>query len=422
MSTIVVLGASALQVPLISTARANGHEVVTLDNDLGNVGHRHSTRGQQVSTRDIDGVLAVSGRERPVAVVTCGSDIALPACAHACEALGLPGPDSRVVATWCDKAAFRTHQKEKGLRHPEFVIGSEADALAAAATALDGRLMVKAADRSGSRGITPLPSHSDAGLARAIEHALSASFENVACIEQYIDGTEYGGDCFVENGRITALFVTRKLMDELIVRGHRFPSGLDTTAANAIREELQAHVDAAEYVQGPINFDVRLDSSGTPWLIELAPRLGGNWIPELIEFSTGVNLYSALLANALGDAVDLAADRERPGATYVFGLSGRVTLDKPIDETGMRAALPALFRIEFDYGAGDSVDPMIDSGQQLGRALIDASQSPLSDSIAALETALADVVGRNSVRRLGSQSFKDGRGQAWARANNTPWS
>ena len=397
---LIVLGASALQIPLIRAVRDAGHDVMSLDNDLSNVGHRHATRSLEVSTRDVDGVLELARRERAVAVLTCGSDVALAACARASETLGLKGPAVSVVDKWCSKPAFRAHQRSAKLRHPGFVAGRDAERVAQEAASLPGPLIVKPSDRSGSRGVRKLESAADPGLVAAIEAARSISFSNDVCVEQFIEGTEYGGDCWVRRGRIIALFPTLKLMDGFIVRGHRIPALLPAETETAIHQELQDHIHATGYEDGPINFDIRVDAEGRPWIIEIAPRLGGNWIPDAIAQSTGVNVYSALVDNALDRPVDLAPRRNLPTATYVVGLKSPLTLKRPIDTERIGKRIPSLLRLEVDARPGDSVEAMIDSGQQFGRALIDLSEGSLDETIAALDAELTSQLGAPSLRRV----------------------
>ena len=154
MSAIVILGASALQRPLILAARATGRPVVTLDNVPDNIGHRDADRSHHVSTRDVEGVVAIAIEEEASAVLTACSDVALPAAAAATATLGLVGFDPKTLGSWYPKDRLRQFQKEFGISHPDYVTGRASEGLLRRAQRLEGPIVVKPSDRSGSRGVT----------------------------------------------------------------------------------------------------------------------------------------------------------------------------------------------------------------------------------------------------------------------------
>lgn len=389
MSAIVILGASALQRPLVRAARATGRTVVTVDNVPGNVAHRDAHHSHCVSTRDVEGVVALARRERACAVLTACSDVALPAVAAANEALGLPGFDAALLARWIRKDRLRAFQREHGIPHPAFVAGPASDALHRDAGKLGGSVIVKPTDRSGSRGVSRIEAAGGPALAEAIGLAAELSFRGEVVVERYVEGPELGGDAWVRDGRIEALFVTRKDMQGAIVRGHLRPAGLDARDEGALRETLAQHVGHAGYADGPLNFDVRMPPGGDPIVLELAPRLGGNWIPQLIAWTSGVDLFEATIRQALGEPVRLVSRPLRPAASFVLGSSRAGRLEAPIPVDRLRDTLPGLAELEIDLAPGDRFDAMRDSGQQVGRALFDLEHTRYAEAVDALEQALS---------------------------------
>lgn len=392
MSTVLVLGASVLQVPLIRAVRAAGHRVVAVDNVPDNPGHRDADASHDISTRDVDAVVAAARRERATAVLTCCSDVALPAAAAAQRALGLRGFEPELLERWHPKPNLRRFQRERGLPCPPFVVGDGAaapEALASAARRLEGEVVVKPADRSGSRGVRRVPAADASGLSAAIAEAGALAFSGEVIVEGFVEGVEFGGDAWIGGGRVEALFPTRKDLQGAIVRGHRHPTALDPASQAALAETLEAHVRHAGYETGPLNFDVRITPSGEPVVLELAPRLGGNWIPQLVEWSTGVDLFGATVAAAVGDVPVVVTLRARPGASFVIGAGADGRLEEPIPSARIREAVPEVVELEIDLAPGDRYAALRDSGGQVGRALFDLGASDYEGVAAALEHALA---------------------------------
>lgn len=48
------------------------------------------------------------------------------------------------------------------------------------------------------------------------------------------------------------------------------------------------------------NFDLRIDKDYNVYLMEVAPRDGGNYIPQVINYASGVNLVEYSIRAAMG--------------------------------------------------------------------------------------------------------------------------
>lgn len=399
---VMILGAGPLQLPLIRRALDAGLHVITVDNVPANVGHRHAHERVGISTTE-SGPLVREARRRGVkAVLTACSDIAVPSVAAIADSLGLPGVPLRVTSRWFPKDEFREFQRSARLPHPRFVSGADPEELRRRAGELSGPLVVKPVDRSGSRGARRVWGPESAQLELAIRGALDASLQGRACVEECIPGEEFGGDALVQSGKLRQVFVTRKHMRGLAVAGHSFPPGLPARLGTAVREALQAHVTAARYEDGLLNFDVMIGPDGLARVIELSPRLGGNWIPQLVRYSFGVDLFEVALALARGRPLRLEGrPRPRPAGSFVLGAHRAGVLRSLPGARELRAELPHLVEIEFDARAGDALEPLRDSSQQFGRALCDLSRTSHAETAVLLDRALARHIDAGCAR--GSQ-------------------
>jgi biotin carboxylase len=393
--TLMILGAGPLQAPAIRRAVESGLRVVSVDYLPDNVGHRYSHEYVDASTTDADAVLVAARRIGINGIMTLCSDVAVPTVGTVCDALGLPGVSRRSADLLCYKHAFRRFQRDAGLPHPRFLEGNDLGELASrAARELSGLVLVKPSDRSGSRGITRVDSRDPAALRRAIELAASVGLGGHLCIEEEIPGVEHGGDAFIVGGEVAALFITTKHLDGTIVRGHSLPCPLGGTALEAVRAVVRDHARHAGYTDGPLNFDVMYDPDRGPVIIEMSPRLGGNWIPSVIQHAYGVDWIGAAIASAMGDPVELSEPHlDRPCGSYVLGAPSGGTLAERPDIDRLRAMHPELLEFELDVRPGVELHPLRDSGDQIGRALFvmpDAGAESYQRIVAALEHSLRE--------------------------------
>lgn len=82
---ILFLGASAQQMPPIKYAVQQGHYVITCDYLPDNPGHKLADEWYNVSTTDMDAVLALAKRAKVDGVVAYASDPAAPTQAYVAE-------------------------------------------------------------------------------------------------------------------------------------------------------------------------------------------------------------------------------------------------------------------------------------------------------------------------------------------------
>lgn len=371
--TLLVLGAGAHQVPLVRRAVAGGHHVVTADYVPGNVGHRYSHASVDVSTSDVEAVLACARDLRIDGVATIASDVALPALAVVAAALELPGPSPDAVAVLCDKARFRSLQHAHGLAAPGYALAtSPEEANVAAAALAGGPLLCKPADTSGSRGITLLESPEPRSVTQAFEAAVLHSRNGRVCVEEYVEGEDVSGDGFLLAGVLSGAVVTSKHTSGFVVDGHALPTHLDGSQRALVLGAVEAAAAAAGYREGPLDFDVRL-SPDRAVVIEMSPRLGGNGIPALASHGTNSDLLGAMVGQSLGEPVSLPTSPvvHTPCGSVALGSGSSGRLGSIATADAIRRSVPEVFDVTLVRGVGEHVDAHTHGGAALGQALFD---------------------------------------------------
>jgi biotin carboxylase len=303
-------------------------------------------------------------------VFTMASDVAIPALAHVCAELGLPGPSRDVARIFTRKDVLREFQVASGFDHPAWVHGSDFDEVRTHLGKLPHELVVKPADTSGSRGVALVNASDERALSLAFASATAHSRSGTACVEELIDGEDVTVEGFFAGGRVALACVTRKFKHHLAVTGHRLPGRLSHEQQERACAVVAEHFCAAGYFDGPFDADLRVGPD-RPVVIELSPRLGGNGVPLIASRHLGVDLVALSLGQALAEPAPLPvpSTQTAPTGSLVLGSdrSGRLRSVATVDE--VMAAVPAVFELETTIEPGASVNAFRHGGDGFGYAL-----------------------------------------------------
>lgn len=384
---VLILGASAGQVPLIRLAKARGHHVITCDNLPSNPGHALADECHDVSTTDRDGVLALARRRGVDAIATMSSEPALQTVAHVAQALSLPGADLRAVMQLTQKDRFRRVMHQLGLPTPRYATIPAGDAAEASDAALDAEIdaaihrigvpciVVKPVDGWGSRGVTVVSDGAEAARA-AVRRALANSAAGRCIVESYVEGDQVHGDVYLHDHRV----IHGYLGDHRFYTGHgqripvstRWPSRHADAVLHELYRQLERLALATGYARGPANIEARVTAGSEVVVIEMSPRNGGNLVPVLQQRLTGFDFVGRVLDLALGNDGEHLPAQERFGIGANFVLhatqTGRLRSIDPSDEA--RACLVGL---ELFQRPGDRVEAFDRSSAAVGVAMLEFS-------------------------------------------------
>lgn len=306
--SMLFLGGVMQQIPAIVQARELGYHVITCDYVPGNPGHRYSDEYHNVSTTDLDGVLSLAQQLKIDGIVAYASDPAAPTAAYVAERLGLPGNPYESVKLLTEKDLFRDFLQKHNFNAP--VAGGYATYEAALADIERFKfpVMVKPVDSSGSKGVVKV--YEVSKLKAAVDEALSYSRGKRFVVEEFIvkKGYQVSGDGFSVDGKLVFTSYGNELYSgngtrEYVALGEFWPSLLTREQKTKIDAELQRLITELGMRTCAYNIEVILDKDDNVYILELGPRNGGSYIPQLIKYATGVDLVDATLKAAMGDAV-----------------------------------------------------------------------------------------------------------------------
>lgn len=377
---LLVLGGSPFQVPLIEKAKEMGLYVITCDYLPENPGHVLADEYHNASTTDKEAILALARKLEIDAITTFCSDPAVPTVGYVAGQLGLPGPSLASVEQLTEKDKFRNLMQKVGLNVPACFtvkVGELPEGIDPTQ-----RYIVKPVDSSGSKGITQSTGEAEP-LTQAIDYALQFSRAGRCIIEGFIDGKQVHGDAFVKDGKLIYHYLGDHYFftdtNSFIPISTRWPASISNSAMQSVVTQTEKLVQAAGYLDGPINIEARIGSDDKAYIIEIGPRNGGNFVPIIQQRLSGFDFTKAVIDIALGlNYIESVKVQYMAGAHYILH-SARDGILKSI-------AVPEelkkyLFYAQYFKKEGDLITKYQGSGQSLGVCLFDFSSSKLRDDL-----------------------------------------
>ena len=314
MKKILLLGGSAQQVVAIETAKKLGYYTILCDFLPNNPGQYVADKFYLISTTDKDAVLDVGQKEHINGILAYASDPAAPTAAYVAEIMNLPGNPYESVEILCNKDKFRDFLKKHNFCTPKAEGYANIDeALLDVQNGLfKYPIIVKPVDSSGSKGVSRIDRFEQAK--EKLENAISYSRGHRIIVEEYVEkyGYQIAGDGLSIDGKLVFRYFANDHFDSrcknpFVPIAASFPYNMPNDVQNKIHDEIQRLLTLLGMKTSTYNFDIRIDKEFNVYLMEIAPRDGGNYIPQVIQHATGINLVECSIKAAMGDAINIPA-------------------------------------------------------------------------------------------------------------------
>lgn len=306
MKKLLMLGGAMQQIPAIKAAKEMGCYVITCDYLPGNPGHSFADEYYNVSTTDKDAVLKLAEELKIDGIVAYASDPAAPTAAYVSEKLGIPGNPYEAVSILTEKDRFREFLSKWGFNTPKAISALDYESAVSKIVDLKFPVMVKPVDASGSKGVVKIFSVGE--FKAAYDEAMSYSRSGRIVVEEFIKkkGYQVSGDGFSVDGKLVFTSYGNELYSgkgtrEYVALGEFWPSMLDKQMKDKVDNELQKLITALGMKTSAYNIEVIIDENDDVYVLELGPRNGGSYIPQLIKYATGVDLVEYTIKAALGE-------------------------------------------------------------------------------------------------------------------------
>lgn len=346
---ILLLGGSAQQIVAIETAKRLGYETVLCDFLPDNPGQNYADHFYLVSTTDKDAVLKVAQKEQIHGVLAYASDPAAPTAAYVAQQMGLPGSPYESVEILCNKDLFRKFLADNGFCTPK--AKGYRDIAEAYADIAGGvfrmPVIVKPVDSSGSKGVSQINTPEEAeGI---LQYAMSFSREKRIIVEEYVEmfGYQIAGDGLSVDGELVFRYFANdhfnpKCVNPFVPISASFPYNMPQEVQDKVHAEIQRLITLLGMKTTTYNFDLRIDKDYNVYLMEIAPRDGGNYIPQIIRYATGVDLVECSVKAAMGEKIDTTGFGKPSGYWAYFavhslkdGVLDRVVIDEAVEKNNI---------------------------------------------------------------------------------------
>ncbi len=392
---LMMLGASALQVPAIKKAKEMGYEIILVDYDEHAVGFPLADVKLVVSTLDQEEVYRQALIHKPDVVMTSTSDGPVRTAAYVNEKLGKQ-PDLSYADSLCAtiKSHMRNRLRERQVPIPEYYAVSDFAEFEEAVGKFCGNCIVKPADNAGSRGVVLMENGKRAGtedkgedkedkedkeagdikeLKEIYAYSKSHSRNGTVMVEEFMQGPEVSVEAMTVEGKTQIITITDKYITPppyFVELAHCEPSRLDEDMQEGIRQVALQAVQAVGLRNGPSHTEIKVTPEG-PKVVELAARLGGDFITSrLVPLSTGVDMVGASVALATGAEADIRPKWKKAAAIHFLpakeGIIRRISVDEEIWK------LKGMEDVVIDKKAGDEVHGTKSSNDRLGYIITSA--------------------------------------------------
>ncbi len=391
MKKILIIGASVLQLPAIWKAKEKGFYVGVADYNPKAVGIPYADEFFNVSTIDVDGVVALAQRFQPDGIMTLATDMPMRSIAAACKACNLPGIDFETAVRATDKGEMIKAFEAHGVEHPWFYIMESAEAFAGIKELVTFPCILKPTDNAGSRGVVLVQSMEE--LDAAYSYAHEESRGGAVIVEEYLRGPEFSVEVMVVDGEPHILQVTDKLTTgapHFVEMGHNQPSRQTPENVARIKDLASRAVRAIGIQSGPAHVELILTDKG-PKMVELGARMGGDCITtHLVPLSTGIDMVGATIDLACGQKPDITPRYSKGAAIRYFKTAAGILTR--VDGICEAERIPGVREINVVKEIGDKITEIGSSVDRVGFVIAQADTAEAA--IAVCEEALnrIDVV------------------------------
>jgi biotin carboxylase len=399
MKSILVLGAGRHQRSAILRAKELGFRVAAIDGNPNAVAQGDADVFEAVDFSDVAAAIETSRRIGPDGVLTITADRAVPAVAAIAEALGLSGIGSDAARVLTHKVDMRRRLAEAGVPQPRF---GSARSLGEALAAVDDvgfPAVIKPADSGGQRGVVRVESPAD--VEARFADSLRESPSGEAIVEQFLDGTEMNAMAVVRDGDVQLLTLSDRLSPPGVGFAvgwiHLYPASLNGNGLVEAEGLVRQSVEALGLGNGIAFPQLMAGPDGSVQVVEVAARIPGGQMADLVRHAVGVDLVEVALRMALGEKVpdELCLPRFRqPLAIRFFTAQpGPLPTGKVRAVGGLEKVLaaPGAVQGESYIVPGETIRPVRRDGDRRGYVIAVGKSGPEALARAEAAASLIEV-------------------------------
>jgi hypothetical protein len=252
------------------------------------------TMPEGLTTQQITNTVTYLGRTRKFDRIVALDEFEMHLAAHLREHMRIPGMGLTTTAHFRDKLAMRQEAKRAGILVPEFVRILNYDELRGYMDSVPSPWLLKPRAEASAIGIRKL--HDAEQVWRTLD--VLGDLQTNYLLERFVPGDIFHVDSITSERQVLFSEVNRYGQPPMQVmhEGGVFTTRtLDRTSddARALVALNQKLVPALGLVRGVSHGEyIKAHEDGRYYFLEVAARVGGAFIAELVEHSTGLNLWA----------------------------------------------------------------------------------------------------------------------------------
>ena len=304
---ILVLGAGALQVPLIKRVKEKGYNPVVVSLNCDEPGMKMAKDTIVADFVDEELMLQYARQFNIVGVVTDQTDLPVRTIAYVSEKMNLPGIDYYTACLFTDKYKMREKCREIGVKTLEYELADNIYSAISFFKNLGKYVIIKPLNNQGSKGVCKVTSLAE--LIEKFSEAEKYARGEKILIEEFVKGED---ELVIEgvalNGWCENLICGDthyfNLPDVFSARQRIFPSVKDPAIVEQALD-LNKRIINGFGLQRGLTHGEYIISNGQVYLIEIAARGGGVYISsDIIPLMTGFDTTSFIIDIATKQEVE----------------------------------------------------------------------------------------------------------------------
>ena len=287
--TLLLLGGSHSELPLIFAAQRLGFRVITTGNNPLDYGHKFADEYVFGDFSDVTAMTDLAKSLNVEAICAGCNDFAAISAAAIAEKLGLPGHDpldlSRMIH---HKSSFYSLANEAGFPVPFSFEVTSLEATHEVAIGIGFPVIVKPIDLTGGKGISI--AHSAKDLEKAWNYARQQTREDSTVIQKYITGTNHAISSLILNQQLQYSFIDNEhyFTNPHLVGAASFPSTLSPEIQALIRTSVSELGLSYAFVDGLLHLQFIVDENDDYFFIDVCRRAPGDLYIQFVEEATGI--------------------------------------------------------------------------------------------------------------------------------------
>ncbi len=256
--------------------------------------HEFHTMPDGLTREQITNTVTYLARSRKFERIVALDEFDMHTAAHLREHMRIPGMGLTTTAYFRDKLAMRHQARRAGILVPEFVGILNYDDLRAYMDSVPAPWVLKPRSEASAIGIRKI--HEPEQLWRTLDQL--GDEQSNFLLERFVPGDIFHVDSITSERHVVFSEVNRygKPPMQVMHEGGVFTTrsiDRDSQEAKALVAFNEKLLSALGMVRGVSHGEyIKADHSGEYYFLEVAARVGGAFISDLVEYSTGLNLWA----------------------------------------------------------------------------------------------------------------------------------